>query len=76
MLNASPCFKTQCAIFQAELALKGAPINDQSITRAARLAAEESQPRDSALRGGADYRRVMLEVMLKRAVKKATERAQ
>lgn len=60
---------------KAELLLKGAPINLESIKKAAEIAAYEAQPRDSALRGSAKYRQEMVKVLVKRALEQATLRA-
>ena len=60
---------------KAELQLKGAPINLESIKKAAEIAAYEAQPRDSALRGSAKYRQEMVKVLVKRALEQATLRA-
>ncbi|MBN1850107.1 MAG: xanthine dehydrogenase family protein subunit M [Deltaproteobacteria bacterium] len=53
---------------QAENRLNGEIINDQVIGEAARLAADESRPLDDH-RASAEYRRMMVEVLVKRAIK-------
>jgi CO/xanthine dehydrogenase FAD-binding subunit len=59
----------------AEAALKHAAAGPESIDRAAEAAAAEAQPRDSALRGSAEYRREMVKVFVRRAVGRALQRA-
>lgn len=61
---------------KAELFLKGTRIHSESIMKAAELSAEDAQPRDSALRGSAGYRQQMVKVLVRRALEKATQRAQ
>jgi carbon-monoxide dehydrogenase medium subunit len=61
---------------KAEEVLKGASIGPESIDRAVEVSASEARPRDSALRGSADYRREMVKVLLRRALGKATQRAE
>ena len=60
---------------KAEAALKGTAIDAESINKAADLAAMESQPRDSALRGSSEYRREMVTVLVRRALNLAVQRA-
>lgn len=60
---------------KAEATLKGAFIGSDSINRAAEAAAGEAQPRDSALRGSAEYRREMVKVLVRRALEQAMQRA-
>ena len=59
----------------AETTLKDASIGQEVINRAAEAAALEAQPRDSALRGSAEYRREMVKVLLRRAIGEALKRA-
>lgn len=61
---------------KAETALEGTAINDKSMAMAAQQAGEEAQPRDSVLRGSADYRRSIVNVLVKRGLDKAAQRAQ
>lgn len=56
---------------EAEAALDGVPVNAENIAHAARLAAKASHPRDSLLRGSAEYRTAMVEVLVRRALSKA-----
>lgn len=57
---------------QAEQYLAGRTISDEALARAAVLAREESRPRDS-IRGSAEYRRNLVEVLTKRALRKAID---
>ena len=61
---------------KAEAALKGASVTPDAIRKAAEVAAEESQPRDSELRGSAMYRREMVRVLVRRALEQAVQRAE
>jgi len=54
-----------------ENALKGAPVNSETISRAAVLATNQAVPRDSALRGSAEYRREVIKVLVRRALEQA-----
>jgi CO/xanthine dehydrogenase FAD-binding subunit len=60
----------------AEAILKHAAAGSGSIDKAAEAAALEAQPRDSALRGSAEYRREMVKVFVRRAVGRALQRAE
>ena len=46
-----------------------------TIARAARLAANAANPRDSVLRGSRDYRKAMVEVLVLRALTEAATKA-
>ena len=59
---------------RAEEALIGHLINDEAIQAASREAMSEVSP-ISDIRGSGDYRREMTQVLVARAIKKATERA-
>lgn len=52
---------------KAEALLVGARVDEETIAKAAKLAAEESRPIDDH-RGSAEYRRMMVEVLVKRAI--------
>ena len=52
----------------AEHALIGQQVTLAAIERAAALAAQDAQPRSSALRGSKDYRTAMVQVLVRRAV--------
>jgi carbon-monoxide dehydrogenase medium subunit len=54
----------------AEDVLRGQEMSEELIEKAARIAAEESHPRDS-VRGSAWYRRKMVEVLTRRALQQA-----
>jgi CO/xanthine dehydrogenase FAD-binding subunit len=61
---------------KAEATLKHAATGSVSIDKAAEAAASEAQPRDSASRGSAEYRREMVKVFVRRAVGQAVQRAE
>ena len=54
----------------AEEALAGAPLDDEAITEAARLAADAAEPHDD-VRGTADYKRHMVRVFVERGLRTA-----
>lgn len=56
----------------AEAHLRGQPVSEELLARAGELAAAESRPRDS-IRGSAEYRRNLVEVLTKRALHKAID---
>ncbi len=58
----------------AEAALRGNRLDDRTIQRAARLAAEASDP-SADLRGSVEYKKDMVRVLTARALRKALERA-
>jgi carbon-monoxide dehydrogenase medium subunit len=59
---------------EAEAILKGKMVDDELIEKAAGIAAEESRPRDS-IRGSADYRREMVRILTRDALKQSFQRA-
>ena len=64
---------------RAETVLKGSPWDDsEALEEAARVASEEANPRDSLLRGSAEYRRelvrMLMEQLLKRVIGRVRER--
>lgn len=59
---------------EAEQALIGQPLNEQSMRQAADLAAAAAQP-NSDTRGPAEYKRAMVHTLCTRALKQAYERA-
>jgi carbon-monoxide dehydrogenase medium subunit len=61
---------TTIAATEAASSLAGAELGEETITQAARLAAEAAQPR-SDLRGSADYKRHVVQVFTERALRKA-----
>lgn len=60
---------------EAEAALVGQPPTPEAVVRAARLAADAANPRDSVLRGSRDYRKAMVEVLVRRALTQAVTKA-
>lgn len=60
---------------EAEAILKGKMIDDGLIEKAAQIASDESRPRDS-IRGSADYRREMVRILTRDALRQAFERTQ
>ena len=60
---------------KAEAVLSGSPIGLDAINKAAELAASEAEPRDSDLRGSAEYRKEMVKVLVRRALEQAVSRA-
>ncbi|MBW1802570.1 MAG: FAD binding domain-containing protein [Deltaproteobacteria bacterium] len=58
----------------AEDFLTGAPMTPETFARAGEAAAGECNPRDSALRGGSEYRREMIKVLVRRALGRAMGR--
>jgi carbon-monoxide dehydrogenase medium subunit len=61
---------------EAETVLRGVRWDDSDAReKAAHLASEEANPRDSLLRGSAAYRRQLIKVLLKGLIEKAIERA-
>ena len=59
---------------KAEDVLRGRKIDGETIRQAARLAAEESDPK-SDLRGSSEYKRDLVRVLTARALHRALERA-
>ncbi len=60
---------------EAGEALVGRTPDEDRISRAAQLAAQAAQPRDSLLRGSAEYRKAMVGVLVRRALWRAVEAA-
>lgn len=58
---------------EAEGWLRGQPVTPAAVAEAAARAAAESNPRSSPLRGPAEYRREMVEVLTCRALMRATQ---
>jgi aerobic carbon-monoxide dehydrogenase medium subunit len=63
---------TNMSATRAEQALAGATLDDNSIKEAARLVAEEAEPRDD-LRGTAEYKRNVVRVFTERGLRKVAE---
>ena len=76
MITIAPVAHLPFRASKAESALRGSAINLDAITKAAELAATEVQPRDSLLRGSAEYRREMVKVLVRKGINQAVERAQ
>jgi len=66
-----PVAPTPLRAHAAEEALLGRPAGEEAIAEAARLAREAASPRDSVLRGSAEYRRAMVAVLVRRALQEA-----
>jgi CO/xanthine dehydrogenase FAD-binding subunit len=62
---------------EAEAILNGSDLSAaaSAIERASREAMKEANPRDSALRGSGDYRKELVRVLVRRALREALERA-
>jgi len=65
-MAAGPVARTPWRAKEAEEILIGSPASEPIISRAASLAKANAQPR-SSLRGGAEYRKEMVEILMKRA---------
>jgi carbon-monoxide dehydrogenase medium subunit len=59
----------------AEARLRGAALSREAVREAAAAAVQECRPRDSLLRGSCDYRQEMIQVLVRRSLQKALERA-
>jgi len=70
-----PVAPTPFRACEAEAALLGQAPNAETLVRAARLAADAANPRDSVLRGSRDYRKAMVEVLVRRALTEAITKA-
>jgi aerobic carbon-monoxide dehydrogenase medium subunit len=63
-----PVAATPVRVREAEEHLQGLEITPESIARAAEIARKVSSPRSSALRGGAEYRKDMVPVLVREAL--------
>ncbi|HUU81555.1 MAG TPA: FAD binding domain-containing protein [Acidobacteriota bacterium] len=70
-----PVAPTPFRAARTEAQLRDAPISEDTLRVAAETARLESSPRDSCLRGSCDYRQEMVEVFVRRGLRKALERA-
>jgi CO/xanthine dehydrogenase FAD-binding subunit len=70
-----PVATTPFVATEAAQALVGRSPDETAVAEAARLAAEAAQPRYSLLRGGAEYRKKMVEVLVRRALSRAAAAA-
>jgi CO/xanthine dehydrogenase FAD-binding subunit len=75
-ISIGPVAPTPFRAVSAEQMLIGRPVSEANIADAARLAAGDARPRDSALRGSREYRTAMVEVLVRRAISQAAMRAQ
>ncbi len=75
-LCVGPVSKTPARARQTEAALIGNPTSDETIRRAVSVALDELHPRTSKYRATAEYRQMMIDVLLRRTLPKAIERAQ
>lgn len=75
-LCVGPVAKTPIRAHQTEAALIGNSADDETIRRAVAVALEELHPRTSKYRATAEYRQMMIDVLLRRTLPKAIERAQ
>ena len=66
-----PVAPTPFRAAQAETLLAGAPVSKETIERAAKSAAAESKPIDSAVWGSAEYKKEMVKVFVKRGLQNA-----
>ena len=60
---------------KAEEALRGQPVDGDALVEAMEIASAEAQPRTNPLRGSAEYRRDMVQVLLRRALERAVAAA-
>jgi CO/xanthine dehydrogenase FAD-binding subunit len=70
-----PVAKVPTRADAVEAALRGQPVSDETLERAVAVAHESLHPRTSAYRATADYRREMVEVLLRRVLPLAAQRA-
>lgn len=71
-----PVAPTPMRALQAENHLVGKQLDEKILQEAALLAQAESHPRSNVLRASAEYRKTVVPVLVKRALKTAWERAQ
>jgi carbon-monoxide dehydrogenase medium subunit len=60
---------------EAEALLRDAPVEESLVAQAAQLAQQAANPRNSAVRGSRDYRKAMVEVLVRRGLQQAISRA-
>jgi carbon-monoxide dehydrogenase medium subunit len=58
---------------EAEKMMRGASLTEKTIAEVARRASEEASPRDSLLRGSSEYRKEMVGVLVRDALRKAMQ---
>ena len=66
-IAAGPVARTPWRAKEAENSLSGVAVSREAIENAAAIARSDAQPRDS-VRGGAEYRKDMVEILVKRAL--------
>ncbi len=71
-----PVAPTPFRATRAEQALIGQPATEEMLNRAAQLAMADARPRASLLRGSQEYRTAMVEVLVRRALTNAVQKAQ
>lgn len=72
-ISVGPVAPTPFRAQRAEESLRGQPVKRETIAQAAALAAADAKPRTSAVRGSKEYRTAMVEVLVRRALAKATD---
>jgi len=70
-----PVAPTPFRASEAEHTLVGRPVGDDAIAQAAAAAGSAARPRSSLLRGSAEYRTAMVEVLVRRALQNACAQA-
>jgi carbon-monoxide dehydrogenase medium subunit len=75
-ISVGPVAPTPFRARQAEAVLMGQPPTTEAIARAAGLAEQAAQPRDSLLRGSREYRQAMVGVLVRRALAEAVAKAE
>ena len=53
---------------KAEAALRGAEVSQKNVEAAGAIASGEASPREDSFRAGGEYRRMMVDVLVKRAL--------
>ncbi len=71
-----PVAKTPVRARETESALRGSPANEDAVRHAVKIALDELHPRTSKFRATAEYRQMMIDVLLRRTLPKAIKRAQ
>lgn len=70
-ITAAPIAPTPKRLPETEAQLRGTKGDDPSIDKAVEKVFEEAEPRDSLLRGSGDYRKELVQEMVKRAIHEA-----
>jgi carbon-monoxide dehydrogenase medium subunit len=74
-ISIGPVSKVPTRAAEVEAVLRGQPTTDETLSRAIEAAHETLNPRTSKYRATADYRQEMIEVLLRRVIPLAVERA-